>query len=187
MLSIVRLRAAGLGVLAGVLAGLVAGLVARIDMRVVALSAGLRPSFTLGGSLNILMFGAIIGAAFGLVFALIQPYLPGPRPGWLIKGLGFGLLLFLALELPLYLWQPDFRNELALAPGNLGIALFAPLPFIFGISLGLAAAPLDRRLPTEIKPRSAAWVVFGALLVLGLFGLGMVVYGIAQAIVEAGR
>jgi len=182
-----RLRVAGLGVLAGLLAGLVAGIVARIDMRIVALSAGMPPTFTVGGSLNIALIGAILGAPFGMAFAFVKPYLPGPPQGWLVKGFTFGVGLFLAFVLPLYLWQPDFRSELAFAPGLLGIGLFGALPLFYGILVGLITPRLDRRLPADLWPRSAALVGFVALLIVGLAGFGLVMYGIVLAIVEAGR
>ncbi len=183
MIWTARLRAAGLSVLSGILAGTVAGIIARVDMRVVALAAGLKPVFTLG-SLNPVWIGAIVGAAFGLIFIFVKPYLPGPH--W-FKGLIFGVLLFLAFMLPLYLWQPDFRAELALAPGNLGIALFGLLPLIFGVLFGLAAQPLDHRLPADLPPGSTARTGFVVLLIVGVVGMGMVVYGVVAAIVEAGR
>jgi len=183
MIWITHLRTSGLGVLSGIVAGIVAGIIARIDMRVVAVAAGLKPVLTLG-TLNPVGIGAITGAAFGLIFIFIRLYLPGPY--W-IKGLLFGLLLFLAFMLPLYLWQPDFRAELALAPGNLGIALFGSLPLIFGILVGLAAQFLDRRLPADLAPGSTARAGFVALLLAGLGGLGMVVYGMVLAVIEAGR
>ena len=184
---IARLRLAGVGVLAGLLAGLAAGIVARIDMRVVAVTAGMRPVFTVGGSLVPVLIGAIVGAPFGMIFALVRPHMPGPRPGWWVKGLVFGLLLFLILELPLYLWQPDFRSELALAPGHLGIALFGVLPLIFGVLVGQAARRLDGRLPANLEPGSETLAGFFALLILGLVGTGLVVYGIVLAFIEAGR
>ena len=183
MIWITHLRTSGLGVLSGIVAGIVAGIIARIDMRVVAVAAGLKPVFTLG-SLNPVWIGAITGAGFGLLFGVLHRYLPGPH--WL-KGLLFGLLLFLAFMLPLYLWQPDFRAELALAPGNLGIALFGLLPIIFGLLVGLAAQFLDRRLPADLAPGSTARAGFVTLLLAGLGGLGMVVYGMVLAVIEAGR
>ena len=183
MIGTARLRAAGLGVLSGILAGTVAGIISRVDMRVVAIAAGLKPVFTLG-SLNPVWIGAIVGAAFGLIFIFVKPYLPGSH--W-FKGLIFGVLLFLIFMLPLYLWQPDFRAELALAPGNLGIALFAPLPLIFGTLVGLAAQRLDGRLPADLSPGSTARAGFVALLIVGVVGVGMVVYGVIAAVVEAGR
>lgn len=183
MIWTARLRAAGLGVLSGIIAGVVAGVIARIDMRIVAVAAGMKPVFTLG-SLNPVWIGAVTGAAFGLIFIFVKPYLPGSH--W-FKGLIFGLLLFLAFMLPLYVWQPDFRAELALAPGYLGIALFGPLPLIFGALVGLAAQRLDRRLPAVLPPGSTARAGFVALLIVGVVGAGMVVYGVIAAIVEAGR
>jgi hypothetical protein len=128
--------------------------------------------------------GTGAGAAFGLIFIFVKPYLPGSH--WL-KGLIFGLLLFLAFMLPLYVWQPDFQAELALAPGYLGIALFGPLPLIFGALVGMAAQRLDRRLPAVLPPGSTARAGFVALLIVGVVGAGMVVYGVIAAIVEAGR
>ena len=182
-----RLRASGVCVLAGLVAGLVAGLLARLDMRIVALTSGRLPIFTPGGTLNILFFGLIIGAAFGLGFAQVKRYVPGALRGGLPQGVLFGVALLAVIVLPLYLWQPDFREELALAPGHLGIALFGFLPLAYGALLGLAAQRLDRRMPAEVQPRSGTWYGFLGLLGLGAVGLLLVAYGIVLAVIEAGR
>ena len=66
-----------LGLLAGMLGGVVAGVGARIAMRVVALIASGVGSFSLGGTLAILLFGVIVGMPFGALFVGVRRWLPG--------------------------------------------------------------------------------------------------------------
>ncbi len=43
------------------------------------------------------------------------------------------------------------------------------------------------RLPADLPPGSTARAGFVVLLIVGVVGMGMVVYGVVAAIVEAGR
>ena len=73
----IDLNKVSLGVLAGMLGGVVAGVGARIAMRVVALIASGVGSFSLGGTLAILLFGVIVGMPFGALFVGVRRWLPG--------------------------------------------------------------------------------------------------------------
>ncbi len=186
MSSNLTLRTSGLGVLSGILAGFVAGIIARIDMRIVALAAGMRPELTFA-TLTPIILGVAMGTGLGLTFVFVRRFLPGRRDGWGSKGLVFGAILFMGLVLPMALWQPDLKSELALAPGNLGILLFGSLTVLLGWMIGLVAPILDRRLPTLVEPGTRVYRVFIGLLIAGLFGAGLLIEGILQAFIETTR
>jgi hypothetical protein len=58
------------------------GVAARVTMRFVALEAGVAPAFSLGGSLEVVAFGALIGAPVALLFLGIRSQVHGWHP-WL--------------------------------------------------------------------------------------------------------
>ena len=69
----VDLNRVGAGLVTGTAAGaLIGGIGARLAMRVVALLGEGAPSFSIGGTLGILMMGAVLGAIGGLGFALVR-------------------------------------------------------------------------------------------------------------------
>lgn len=88
---------AGKGVFSGLVAGIVVGIGARVAMRIVALTAGIRPEFTIGGTLLILVSTAAFGMMLGLIFVAVRRWLPGSG---LWKGLAFGLFLVLFIGVP---------------------------------------------------------------------------------------
>lgn len=96
-------RAGGIAVLWG----LVLGLAIRVAMRFVALEAGMSPGFSTGGSLEVVGFGALVGAPIAMVFFLLRPKIGvrGPGPGLLV-----GLTMFAAFAL---LPPPSARSALA--------------------------------------------------------------------------
>lgn len=87
-------------VLRSVTAGLLLGVGARGLMRLIALEAGLPGSYSPGGSLEVVLFGLIIGAPVALGFQLIRPRIPLRRP---LAGLALGSAMLLVLAL----WPPD--------------------------------------------------------------------------------
>ena len=131
-------RSLAVGVVCGAAAGALAGVWARAAMRMVALGVadgvGITPDFTLGGSLAIVVFGALLGAPAGLVYGLIADRLPGPR-SW--RGLVFAGIL-LAIIGPFFFTIEEFFST-----GR--VLLFLPLFVIFGGALGLAFAPIRAR------------------------------------------
>ena len=69
----VDLNRIGAGLVTGAAAGaLIGGIGARLAMRVVALLGEGVPSFSVGGTLGILLMGAVLGAIGGLGFALVR-------------------------------------------------------------------------------------------------------------------
>jgi hypothetical protein len=171
------LERAAVGALAGIAAGLLAGAGARVAMRMVAVGVadgvGVRPEFTFAGTLGILIFGAIIGAPFGVLFEAIRERLPGPVR-W--RALIFAALCLVALG-PLF-----FSGEEFFSSGR--IVLFALLFPIYGIALGLAHAPTARlisRAPTAAQTLLAV-VAFagGAFIVIGLLGAGLQAVGLGS-------
>lgn len=67
------------GALGGALAGVAAGAVSRLSMRGVAVLAGLEPDFSLGGTLVILIIGAILGMPFAWLYRGVGRFLPVPE------------------------------------------------------------------------------------------------------------
>ena len=171
----INLNKVTIGVLSGIAGGIVAGTGARITMRIVALIAEGRGSFSLGGTLAILIFGAVLGIPFGLLFVGVRRWLPGPA--WL-KGLIFGAagaLIFVAP--PFLLVEPE--GELAIVSPLIGLSLFAPLP----VAYGLVAAPLAHWLDHKHRaaPERRVGVVWFALFALALFIFLVGVASLAEA------
>src|SRR5581483_6986105 len=91
-------RTMGVAALASLTAGCVAAIGARIIMRIVALTAHMPLSFSIAGTLNILINGIFIGLVVGFIIMMItfvlssspkaSKYLPGP----VLRGLIVGLL-----------------------------------------------------------------------------------------------
>ncbi len=79
---------------ASCVSGLVLGLAARAVMRFVALESGLPNGFSIGGSLEVVAFGAILGAPIAfLFFALRRRIKMGrPWPGVILGSLLFGIV-----------------------------------------------------------------------------------------------
>lgn len=150
----------------GVLAGLVVGLVvggtgARIAMRGVALMAGMQPEFSVGGTLAILVLGAILGVPAGLLFVAARRFLPVPAR-W--KGLIFGLICSLLFIAPFFL-SP--QGELALVSPLVGASLFGPIPILYAVALAVVVDRMERR-PRRAPPRHVGAITFT------VFGLALV-------------
>lgn len=145
------LRHAAIGLLSGVLGGLVWGIGARIAMRIVALAAHQSTGFSIGGTLGILMLGAIFGAPFGLLFATVRRWLPGTGAR---AGLLFGGLVLLLMGLPFYLGplSDEGQNSNRL----LAAGMFATLFVGFGMVVVLVYEWLGRRLFGGVQRRPGA-------------------------------
>ena len=76
-------------------AGLWLGIAGRIAMRLVSLEAGVAPEFSTGGSVEVALFGALLGAPIALAFLIARSR--WKLPAW--SGVIVGLLLFAALAL----------------------------------------------------------------------------------------
>lgn len=155
-----RLAPLSIGVACGMAAGAVAAIWARVAMRMVALgvadNVGVRPEFTLPGTLVILGTGVILGAAAGAVYAVVAGRLPGPAR-W--HGLVFAAILLVVVG-PLF-----FRTEEFFSTGR--VLLFIPPFVLFGIVLAVGFAPA-RRVMSALPNGAQATI---ALAGLGTFGL----------------
>ena len=61
-------KSAALWIVLAACAGLILGLGARLAMRVVAMQADVGPEFSLGGSVDVVLFGVMVGAPIALMF-----------------------------------------------------------------------------------------------------------------------
>ena len=155
------------GTLAGIAAGVITGIGARIAMRLVAIGVadgvGVRPEFTLAGTVAIVASGAIAGAPFGAAYALIEPRLPRPARA---HGAMYAALLLMFFG-PVF-----FATEEFFSLGR--IALFTLLFLVFGLAVA-AALPIAPRLAPRVPDVAqrllvAAAVGAGTLVLVGFAG-----------------
>lgn len=123
------------GTASGLLAGLLTGAAARIAMRIFALADGMEPTFSLEGTLTILLiFGVVLGVPLGVIYVRFWRPLTGISPR---NGLAFGVLLLLVLvALPFMLIPSD---EATLVRRLIAIGSFVPVPLVYGLAVGRAA------------------------------------------------
>jgi hypothetical protein len=90
--------------------GVLLGIAVRLVMRFVAMESGLDGAFSVGGSLEVVAFGALIGAPVAWLFFVLRPRvnLRIPLAGVLC---GLGVFLLFSLILP-----PAARSALANTP-----------------------------------------------------------------------
>lgn len=161
------------GNVAGFVAGLVAGGVgSRLAMRILSITSPEARGATteagevvgeisLGGTLFLLVVGALLGVGGGLAYVALRRWLPSKG-----TGLVFGLLTLAASGRLLV--DPDNIDFVILDPAMLAIAMFASLPVFFG----LIVVPLQARLePFFTRPRSKVATV--AVLAAGLLPLAL--------------
>jgi hypothetical protein len=111
-------------------AGLTLGVAARIAMRVVALQAEVVPAFSWGGTVEIVVFGALVGAPIALLFWACRARLH--LPPW--SSVAVGLLVFGALVV----WPPpSARSALRGTPDapSLTALAFAGVFVVYGVAL----------------------------------------------------
>lgn len=147
-------------------------------MRGVALLLGGPGSFSIGGTLNIFAFGALAGPLFGLAYHTWFARLKFPAP---VRGLLFGLLLAITLQLPGLIIAPDFRAELMVI-GPLGFGIFALMNVAFVVSLAWIAAWLDQAWPTDDARRHIEQPVTLIFTLLAVAGLALLVFEIGRQI-----
>ncbi len=116
------------GLWAGLVGGLVLGLGGRIVMRVLALITGTGGGFSVGGTLEVVLTGLVIGLPAALLFSVVRGFIPGS--GWW-KGPAFGAALLLSLVL---LPPPAARSAAAgLGHLPLTVTLFGVLFVLYGL------------------------------------------------------
>jgi hypothetical protein len=120
---------------AGVAAGLLLGVGSRGVMRWIALEAGMTGAYSRGGSVEVVIFGALVGFPIAVAFWAIRHRIPWPRP---LAGLavGLGAVAVFALVPP-----PSARSALAGTPDTPGytLAAFAVLFGGWGLALDLVS------------------------------------------------
>ena len=155
------LRLLAVGVLAGLTAGVVAGIGARLAMRIAALMAD--PSrqgmltengnrvgeITLGGTMELIGFVAMIGMVGGLTYVIVRPWLPAT--GWR-RGLLFGVFL-LAIS-GWFALEPDNPDYQRLGSAGVNVCLFSLVFVAFGLVVAPLADRLDRAIPAALPRRS---------------------------------
>lgn len=162
-------RAIGVGSLAGALSGLAWGALARLAMRLIAREMGQLPSFSLGGTLIILVLGIIVGSIIGAVYAGLRPLLPRRRV-W--KGVALGLVVLGTLGIQLY--NGPLVEEGSPEVRALAVALFGGSLLIWGGLIEALYQPLDRRLLPGGQGRLAALASGVALALPLLFAAALV-------------
>ena len=151
-------RIMGIGLLASLIASLIAGIGARIIMRIVALTAHMPPGFSIGGTLNIVFIVLILATIPGFGYALCLFFLSSSTkvskylPGSIWRGLAFGVLLLVIVGLPSVLIPLLPREDLSLGISLLNRSMFAALPLIYGLTLGIAEKAFDHYLPRKPTP-----------------------------------
>ncbi len=152
------------GALAGVVVG---GVIARLSMRVVALLLGTSGSFSLEGTVGILIIGGVFGVIFGALYPLLRPIFPMAR---LWQGAVYGALWSLLVAIPFF--NPE--GELALISPWIGAALFVPIPILQGVGTAWLYAQVEQRM-AGAPERSLPLGWFAGLLValfLAVVGMG---------------
>jgi hypothetical protein len=164
-----RARTRFIGLMAGFTAGVLNAVVARVLMRVIALLMFGRGSFSIGGTAVIFMFGALVGPMFGWIYCSTLYRVRAPH---LVKGVLFGLVLMVTLQVPGLFISPEFLAEL-MAVGPLGFAIFALMNFSFVLTLAGLVAWLERAWPRDESRKRSERIATTALGLLALTGLAL--------------
>lgn len=173
--SSLRRRSRFIGLLAGLIAGVSNAVIARVLMRIIALLAFGQGSFTVAGTAVIFMFGVLVGPLFGLIY---RSTLYNVRGHELVRGLLFGLVLVVTLQVPGLFIAPEFMAEL-MAVGPIGFAVFAVMNFAFVLTLAGLTAWLERGWPHDESRRAVEASLTTIFGLLALAGLGLLVVEIA--------
>jgi hypothetical protein len=112
------------GPLAGIALGLpILGVGGRVAMRMIAHATNVAPAFSLGGTMTVVLLGAVSGAAGGLIYATLGRLLPNRT---VVRSVLFGVILVLL----------TLRG---LSPATtLSLGLFLPLTLLYGALLDYA-------------------------------------------------
>lgn len=177
-------RLAGVGVFAGLIAGfVVGGIGSRVAMRIAgAVDEGPVPGMltanesvvgkiTLGGTVELILIATVFGASFGVLYVLLRRWLGG-RTRW--HGPLAGALLLATFGAVII--EGDNRDFRLFGATGLNIAMFAALPFLFGVVIAPTTRLLERRLP-GVSDHG-----FKLLIAYGLVATGIVVTGMVGAL-----
>jgi hypothetical protein len=174
-------------VLAGIPTGVVvAGIGSRLAMLILRLTShprviGIQSDddftigrFTLSGTYNLLLLGAMFGVIGAAAYQWVRPWLIGPR--WFRRvtvGLACGAVVGSML---IHADGIDFR---ALTPTWLAITLFVALPFLFGTAIASVVDRLDRE-QSFARHGCARWIA--AAVCVGLFPPTLILLAIATGV-----
>lgn len=115
----------------GIASGVVLGIGARLVMHLIARESGVAAGFSLGGTLEVILFGLIVGAPAAWAFLGLAPLTRIRRP---FPGLVWGFVLFVGLALAP---PPAARSALAGTPDTPWVTatLFCSLFLLWGVGL----------------------------------------------------
>ena len=165
-------------VLAGIAAGAVVfGVGSRVAMRIVGTVAspehlrqptefGIVGEVTFKGTLGLVIFGAIAGLFFGLLYLALRTWLPG---GWATRGLAFGLLLLSPVGIFIV---ASSKTDFDLVSLTIIFSLFAGMILLYGLAAAWSIERVGRRSLPPPRPGALGYVVLGALASLGFVALG---------------
>lgn len=142
------LRKATIGSISGICGGIVLGIGGRASMRAIALGAGLPPGFSLGGTVEVLLTGLLIGVPAAFAFVLLRRFLPRRS---ISAGAPFGALLLLALTI----LPPPAARSAAASVDRLGVTLvaFAPVFIAYGVLVAWVADRMSSRRLAALQGR----------------------------------
>jgi len=171
------------GALSGLIAGIiVGGIGSRVAMRISAVAGGESISglktengnivgdITLGGTLTLLVLGAMLGVFGGLLYTVVRRWLPGSQ-WW--KGLLFGVLLLLVFGS--HIIEGDNFDFSRFGPPLLNIGLFASLFILYGLAVAPIAEWCDRYFPASSDHRTAILIAYSVLALGALLSFAAIV------------
>ena len=153
------------------------GLGSRVAMRIVGIVAspehlrqptefGIVGEVTFKGTLGLVIFGAIAGLFFGLLYLALRSWLPG---GWATRGLAFGLLLLPPVGIFIV---ASSKTDFDLVSLTIIFSLFAGMILLYGLAAAWSIERVGRRSLPPPRPGALGYVVLGALASLGFVALG---------------
>jgi uncharacterized protein YacL len=166
-----RIRSLLISLLSGAVAGFViGGIGSRVAMRIIADSIGRFQELSFD-TINVLLVGTIFGTVGGLIFSIVNKFLPRSTfaQGLVLAGVVFGIA-----SVPFFLRPIDPGNELALNP-TLGRILFSILFVAYGFVVPVMARFLDRIIPSEEQYRTQMTIATLLLGAPGLLGIGLMI------------
>jgi hypothetical protein len=176
-------RMVGVGLIGGLALGILfGGIGGRVAMRIIFLAdpeSGGPPlpgdfhagTITMEGTFLVVMTGAVLGVAGGLLYVVVRNWLPR-SPVW--RGVVYGLFLVV-----IYSGGPLLRGETQelrmFEPPLLSIALFASLIFLYGLSLPLVVDRFDTHVPAVLRRPTVSVVGYVVMAGVTIFGLVLTV------------